>query len=71
MATTSNYFLWGYLKNTMFQKNLHTIPKLKSTTQSQTEAMSAETETKVLNNSVLNLHKVHDLQGHHMENVIA
>jgi hypothetical protein len=40
-----------------FQKNEHIIPELKTDVQSQTEAISAETATKVPNNSVLSCMK--------------
>jgi hypothetical protein len=64
-----DYFLWGYLKDRVLQKNAHTIPELKTAIQSKIEAISTETPTTVVNNFVLRLHKVRDLRGHNMENV--
>jgi hypothetical protein len=53
-----DHFLWGYFKDRLLQKNLSTSLELKTATQSETEAISTETLTKVLSNFVLRLHKV-------------
>jgi hypothetical protein len=53
----SDCFLWGYLNDRVFQKNPHAIPKLKTAIQSEIEAVSTSTSTKVLNNFVLRLRK--------------
>lgn len=49
-----------------FQKNPYKILELKAAMQSKTETL-----TTVLNNFVLNLHKVYDLWGYHMEDVLV
>jgi hypothetical protein len=50
----------------MFQKNPYTILEMKNAIQSETEAISTETLTKVLKNFVLCLYKDYDIRGHHM-----
>jgi hypothetical protein len=50
-------------------ENPHTIRELTTAIQSETEAISAETLTKALNNFILCLQKDRDLRGHHMEHV--
>jgi hypothetical protein len=37
-----DYFLWGFLKDRMFQKNMHTIQELKTAIQSDNKAISSE-----------------------------
>jgi hypothetical protein len=66
-----DYFLWGHLKDRVFPKNPHTIPKFKTGNPSEVEAIYTETLIKVLNNSVLRLHEVRDLTRHHTRNVLV
>jgi hypothetical protein len=64
-----DYFPWGDFKDRLLQKNLHTIPELETAIQSEIEALSTETLTKVPNIFVLPLHKVHILRRYCKENI--
>jgi hypothetical protein len=55
----------------VFQKNPYKILELKTAMQSEIEAISTETITKVLNNFVLQLHEVYDLWVYHMEDILV
>jgi hypothetical protein len=59
----------GCLKDGAFQKIQYAIPKPKTAIQSKTEAIYTETLTKILNSSVLLLHKCRDLRVYHMEHI--
>lgn len=56
-----DYFLWGYFKDRVFQKNPHTIPELKTAIQSDSEAITSEILTKTLKNFVHCMHTVRNL----------
>jgi hypothetical protein len=53
------------------RQNVNTIPELKTAIQSETEVISTETLSKVLNSFVLRLHEVRDLRGHHVINILV
>jgi hypothetical protein len=55
----------------VLQKNVHTIPEMKTVIQSEFEALSTETVTEALNNFISCLHKVYDLWEHQMEHVLV
>lgn len=57
------------LERHMFQRSPHTIPELRTKIRTDTEAVSTETLTKVLNSFLLRLLKFHDLPGHHIEHI--
>jgi hypothetical protein len=67
--TLAIIFCGGSLKDRAFQKIQYTIPEPKTAIQSVIEAISTVTLTKILNNSVLLLHKCCDLRECHMEHV--
>lgn len=61
-------FLWGYLKDRVFQKNLHAIQKLKIAIQPKILKAFLQ-ELCPRSCTFPSPHKVHELQGHHIEHV--
>lgn len=68
---TSNHFVWGYLNDSVFQKNLHTIPEVKTAILSEIYDFSTKIPTNVAKQFVLRLHKACDIRGHHTEHVLV
>jgi hypothetical protein len=60
----------GVLEHGVSEKSAHNS-RTENCHPPETEAISAENLTKVLNSFVVGLHKVHDLKGHHMEHVVV
>jgi hypothetical protein len=55
----------------MFKKTPQKSPELEADIRLETEAVSTETLTRVLNNFILRLRKVRDLDGHHREHFLV
>jgi hypothetical protein len=64
-----DYFLWGYLKARVYQRNPRTIPELKAAIESEFRAIDRCMLELVVRNFVNRLEKIVVADGAHFENV--
>ena len=65
-----DYFLWGYLKNRVYQNRPRTIVDLKRNIRTEVAAISPEVLRRVMHGLPLRLEECVENEGHHLKNVI-
>jgi hypothetical protein len=64
-----NYFLWGFLKDTVYKNNLHTTEELQHEISATVISVTEETPARDVRNFRYRLQMVLDTDGAHIENV--
>lgn len=68
--TAPDYFLWGYLKEKVYSRRLHTIPDLKMAIQEEIRAIPNDMIQRVMTNFRERLQQCIDTNGGHLRDVI-
>ena len=66
----ADFFLWGYLKDRVYQKKPRNITQLKKKIRDKVRAIKPEVFKRVMNNFCVRLKKCKDLKGAHFEHLL-
>ena len=65
-----DFYLWGYLKDRVYQEKPRTLSQLKTKIRKEVKAIKPEVLKDVMNNFCVRLKKCKDLKGGHLEHVL-
>jgi len=68
--TTPHYFLWGYLKGTVYQNKPRTIGALKSNITEEIQAVTADLLAKTFQNMARRVQSCLDANGGHFQRML-
>ena len=65
-----DFYLWGYLKDCVYENEPNTITELKEAIREKIKTIPRDVYARVMNNFVQRLKKCTELEGDHMEQVL-
>ena len=68
--TSSDFFLWSYLKDTVYRSNLRDLKQLKMNITRAIEEVNEGTLRKVARNMVKRVDKCTEMNGHHFQHLL-
>jgi hypothetical protein len=70
LATALDYFLWGYLKGTVYQNKPQTIDALKANITEEIQAVTADVLARAFQNMARRVQSCLDANGGHFQHML-